>query len=122
MSDFFKKLAQVVRGIAPLLVTAAGFFLPGSTVLPKVLTALPGLISSAEAAFGDGTGPIKKQYVMEGAQKIVQTVAAASTGGQKETWESIAPYTDGIIEAIVLGVNTVAEQPVFDDSSAEWGL
>jgi len=114
---WFSKLVKVVTGIAPLLSVAAGFFLPGSTILAKVLTSLPGLIGAAENAFGDGTGPIKKQYVMEGAQKIVATMADISTGGQKETWEAIAPFTDGVIDAIVLGVNTISDTPVFDDLS-----
>lgn len=120
--NFFSKLAQVVKGLAPLLTVAAGFFLPGSTVLAKVLTSVPSLIASAENAFGDGTGEIKKQYVMEGAEKIVATLTDISTGGQKETWQSIAPFTDGIVEAIVAGVNGISDQPVFDDNPAKWGM
>jgi hypothetical protein len=112
--NFFKKLGQVVKGIAPVLAGVASVFLPGIAIAPKILAALPGLISSAENAFGDGTGPIKKQYVMEGAERIVATMTDVSTGGQKETWEAIAPLASTIVDGIIAGTKIIDED-LFDD-------
>lgn len=116
MGDFFKKLGAVMKGVLPILSGVAGFFFPQIPIAGKILAALPGLIDSAENAFGDGTGPIKKQYVMEGAEKIVATMSDLSTGGQKETWEQIAPLTSTIIDGIVAGVNSLAGEVVIDDN------
>lgn len=116
MSDFFKKLGTVMKGVLPILGGIATFFFPEIPIAAKILAALPGLIDSAENAFGDGTGAIKKQFVMEGAEKIVAAMEDLSTGGQKETWEKIAPMTSTIVDGIVAGVNSLAGETVFDDS------
>jgi hypothetical protein len=116
--NFFKGLASVVCGLAPILGAVASIVFPGGgaavTIGTKVLGALPGLINSAEQAFGDGSGPIKKQFVMEGAQKIVETMQNISTGGQKETWDAIAPLTSTVVDGIVAAVNGLSDEPVFD--------
>lgn len=116
MGDFFKKLGAVMKGVLPILSGVASFFFPQIPIAGKIISALPGLIDSAENAFGDGTGAIKKQYVMEGAEKIVAAMVDVSEGGQKETWEAIAPLTSTIVDGIVAGVNSLTEEPVFTDN------
>lgn len=116
MGDFFKKLGQVMQGVIPILSGIATFFFPEIPIAAKILAALPGLIDSAENAFGDGTGPIKKAYVMDGAEKLVAAMGDISTGGQKDTWETIAPFTSSIVDGIVAGVNSLAGEAVIDDS------
>lgn len=121
--DFFKKLGAVVCGLAPVLSAVATIIFPGGgaalAIGTKILGALPGLITAAENAFGDGTGPIKKQYVMEGAEKIVQTMSDVSTGGQKETWNTLAPLTSTIVDSIITAANGLSESPVFTDDNYE---
>lgn len=115
--DFFKKLGAVVCGLAPVLGAVATIVFPagGAAVAigTKIIGALPGLITAAENAFGDGTGPVKKQYVMEGAEKIVATMADVSTGGQKETWEKLQPFTSTIVDSIITAANGLSDQPIF---------
>jgi hypothetical protein len=114
MGSFFSKLGAVMKGVFPILAGVAGFFFPQIPIAGKIISALPGLITAAEGAFGDGTGPIKKAYVMDGAEQIVATMTDLSTGGQKELWEKIAPLTSTIVDGIVAGVNGLSDEPVFD--------
>ena len=121
MSDFFKGFFKVVTGLAPILTAAAGFVFPGSTLAIGIAKAIPDLMSSAEKAIGDGNGAIKKQYVMEGAQKLADAMSSISTGGQKETWADIAPFASTIADGICTAVKAVSSD-LIDDSSSKWGL
>ena len=115
MMDFFKGFAKVVTGLAPILTAVAGLVFPGSTLAVGVAKAIPDLISSAEKAIGDGNGPIKKQYVMEGAEKLVEAMKEVSTGGQKETWEDIAPFASAITDGICSAVKAVNSDLIDDN-------
>jgi len=105
--DFFTNLANVVKGLFPILSGIASVFFPEVTIAPKILNALPGLVGAAEQIFGAGEGELKKEYVMTAAEGIVGIMADVSTGGQKETWEKIAPLTSTMVDAIVAGTNSV---------------
>ncbi len=107
--EFFVRLAKVFSGLAPVLSAIASVFLPGVSILPKILSVLPELITVAEKMFGFGMGDLKKEYVMEGAQKVVDTMADLSTGGQKETWESVKPFVSSAVDGIITAVNTFEE-------------
>lgn len=115
MMDFFKSFAKVVTGLAPVLTASVGFIFPGSAIAVGIARAIPDLISSAEKAIGSGNGAIKKQYVMEGAEKLVEAMKGVSTGGQKETWEDIAPFASAITDGICSAVKAVNSDLIDDN-------
>ena len=47
------------------------------------------------------TGTVKKAVVTNTAKEVVDTMGVVSTGGQKQTWDQIAPAVDGLIELAV---------------------
>lgn len=73
------------------------------------------LIELAERYFaGPGHGAEKKELVTEVLKAAVNTTAAVSTGGQKETWTRIAPEVSTIIDAsvsIMFPNETINQQP-----------
>lgn len=116
-----KMILLSLSGIAPLL-TLFGVAIP-----PLAIAAVPAtiaLMGAAENALGDGTGPLKKQAVTAGMTAFAGTMQAASTGGQKETWDKFTPEVTGaLIDTIAAVANSVAvasnSEPVFDDSVFE---
>lgn len=69
-------------------------------ILALVFRFLPLLISSAEKIFSTRpkSGAEKKEMVTTGAKAIVDVIEAVSTGGQKNTWDRIAPTVDNMID------------------------
>ena len=110
--EWFKRLSQIVTAVAPILSTVATFFFPQIGIASKILSALPGLIGAAEMAYGDGQGPLKKEYVLDGAERLVDAMSDVSTGGQKETWDSLKPVTGQLIDGIVAAVNALAPDTI----------
>ena len=86
-----------------------------------IFTILPGLISLAEKLFGSGTGEIKKSMVMGAAQAVSSTMVAVSTGGQKTTWETVAPLISQAVDLAVDVANKTGWAKIEDDTQ-KWGL
>lgn len=82
-------------------------------VLFKVV---PSLVALAEEIFGSSTGEVKKSTVQNAAQAVVAGLEQVSTGGQKETWEKLAPVVDTVIEATVATANNFGWAKVVDDN------
>lgn len=75
------------------------------------------LISFAEKLFaGSGKGAVKKSMVMGAAEAVVTGMTAVSTGGQKETWASVAPMVGDIIDATVAIANATGWVDIADDN------
>lgn len=105
--------------IAPIL-AAFGATIPGAAIaaVPAAIT----LMTAAEEAFGDGTGPIKKAAVTEGLVAIADGMQKVSTGGQAETWAKVTPDVIGTtVDTIAAVANDISEQmggsAVFDAST-----
>ena len=47
------------------------------------------LMTTIEKLLGSGTGVQKKEFVKDGVKEVVKEMSAVSTGGQKETWETV---------------------------------
>ncbi len=47
------------------------------------------LMTTIERLLGTGTGVQKKAFVKDGVKQVVKEMSAVSTGGQKETWQTI---------------------------------
>ena len=118
---FIKGLLGSLGTVAPIL-GAFGVVFP-----PAAIAGIPiaiGLMTAAEEAFGDGSGPVKKAAVTAGLTAFTEAMANASTGGQKETW---AAFTPEVVSATIDVIATTANQiaavaggvPVFDDSVFE---
>lgn len=110
---------------------SAGIFAPilaafGVAIPPVAIAAVPlvvSLMTEAENALGDGTGPLKKAAVTNAANAFVDTMKTVSTGGQAETYQKFTPeIVDTLIDTIATVANGISKQtggnPVFDDS--EW--
>lgn len=69
-------------------------------ILGLVFRFLPLLMSTAEKIFSKTpkSGAEKKELVTTGAKAIVDVIEAVSTGGQKNTWDRIAPTVDRMID------------------------
>jgi hypothetical protein len=76
------------------------------------------LIGYVEEIFGaaSGNGAVKKSTVLNAAQAIVEGVASVSTGGQKETWENLAPAVGLVIDATVSVANAAGWNRLVDDN------
>ena len=75
------------------------------------------LIGFAESFFtGAKQGDVKKSAVMGAAQAVVEGMTTASTGGQKETWQTIAPLVGNIIDTSVAIVNAAGWTNITDDT------
>ena len=60
------------------------------------------LIQAAEKLFTEsGQGEIKKQFVIDTLKSAFSVIASLSTGGQKITWDSLAPVMNGVIDTAV---------------------
>ena len=60
------------------------------------------LIRAAEKLFTEpGQGEVKKQFVVDSLKAAFSVIASLSTGGQKITWDSLAPVMNGIIDTAV---------------------
>lgn len=86
-----------------------------------ILGLLPSLISMVEGLFGPGTGKVKKQVVIDIANTVVNTAAGLSTGGQKHTFEDLAPVIGGVIDSVagLLFPSASAETHIEDQKPAE---
>lgn len=115
--NWFTRMLNMFKSVIPVLVPIAaaipGINIPTAAVIGAA--ALPELIQEAQDIFGEGTGPIKKAYVMgQAAKNILTTTQAMSTGGQKETLDKIMPVIDPLIDNMV----ALAKSVLQDD--AEW--
>jgi hypothetical protein len=93
-----------------------------SGIFELVVKYLPALISIAEGIFSwkAKSGEDKKAFVTDALKIAATGIAAESTGGQKETWDKIAPAVSVMIDASVelAKVSGVFEQEVGDTGLA----
>lgn len=79
------------------------------TLLNLILPMITTLVGMAERLFTKpGSGAEKKEAVTQGAQLFADTMVKVSTGGQKETWQTIrdnVQVVDYAIEAAVAALN-----------------
>ena len=72
------------------------YFLIFIQILPYLLK----LVKAAEAFFPDaGAGADKKAAVTEATKIILEGGTELSTGGQKDTWEKLAPLVSTVIDS-----------------------
>ena len=70
------------------------------TILPLLGLILPAFVNAAEMLFSQRpkSGTEKKEAVTEAAKAGIEVLLAASKGGQKHTWERIAPKVSEMID------------------------
>lgn len=111
--DWFERFAKVVEGLDPIIEGVAGLVFPEAPVVAKAVKYGIGLVKDAEQAWGGGQGPVKKGFVMRGANDFVTGLLDCSTGGQKETLQKFAPFMSALVEGIVAGTKMVGVR--YDD-------
>jgi hypothetical protein len=87
------------------------------SLIPLVLK----LIGYVEDMFGsaEGNGTVKKSTVMGATQVIVDGMSKVSTGGQKETWETLGPVVGKTIDAAVGIANAAGWNKITDDATVD---
>lgn len=114
--DWFEKFAKVVAGLDPIIEGIATLVFPETPIVAKAVKYGIGLVSDAQQAYGDGSGTIKKDFVMKGANDFMSGLLDVSTGGQKDTLEKFAPFMSTIVEGVVAGTKLVGVK--YDDENA----
>lgn len=86
-------------------------------LLPLIVWAIPKLVSLAEGVWSwkAKSGADKKEFVTNTLQGIVGSMQQVSTGGQKETWDNLAPAISMLIDGSVAMANAVG---AFEDENA----
>jgi hypothetical protein len=109
-------ILSVGKFLVPVLSAAAGLFGAG---LPKavlaILKGLPSLMAIAEEAAPPGSGPAKKQAVMDAAEKLFALVGAELTGGAAENFAKYKDMIAKIIDAVIETANALAPQIIAND-------
>lgn len=117
--NWFDYVIEYGKKALPYISTVASIAFPQISWLPVVLSAIPKLVNEAEEMFDEGA--VKKDHVLSGLQVIADTMAEASTGGQKATWESLKPMLGDATDLIVAGANitqSVIDQFEFNKQEA----
>lgn len=84
--------------------------------LPLILN----LVTFVEKLFDEsGQGEVKKSTVVGAAKAVVDGFSSVSTGGQKETWESLAPFVDKAIDVAVGVANKAGWTDIKEDDVVE---
>ena len=82
-------------------------------VIGKVMNIVGNLVSTAEVVIsGPGMGEKKKEMVQKNFKESALSIAAVSTGGQKETWTKLAEADNiigTIIDTTVAGANLIGD-------------
>lgn len=58
------------------------------------------LMTTIEKLLGSGTGVQKKEFVKDGVKQVVKEMSAVSTGGQKQTWQTVDLFMEPISRLI----------------------
>ena len=66
----------------------------------QLIPLIVNLMSIIEKLLGPGTGIQKKEFVKDGVKQVVKEMSKVSTGGQKETWETIDLHMEPISSLI----------------------
>ena len=118
LASYFAFGLQMLKQVVPLAQLVL-MFVPGGQ-LPaaglKIMEKLPDIIALAERIFGDGTGAQKKEFAIETAKALANTIGGVSTGGQAETWARVEAAVGPAIDHIVGVINTYQQ---FEQSAAE---
>lgn len=109
------KMAAVIAPIA-----LSSFNLPAGAVLVlRIIPALMGIVEQAIPAAG--SGPIKKQAVLNSTQALLDYIDEQLTGGAKTSYTKLKPLIDGIIDNGIGLVNQLAPSIIADDPTVPPG-
>jgi hypothetical protein len=115
--DWFTRFLKVVEGLDPVIEAVAAMVFPENPLAAKAAKYGIGLVRDAEAAWGRGKGPVKKEFVMKGASDFLSGLIDCSTGGQKDTLMRFTPFMNALVDGVVAGTNGV-DTPEGDGSRA----
>ena len=66
----------------------------------QVIPLIFSLMETAEKLLGAGAGVKKKAFVKDGIDQTIKAIATISTGGQKETWQTLSLFIDPVSDVI----------------------
>jgi hypothetical protein len=105
-----------VKYLVPIAAVAAGSLgLPVGAV--AVLRAIPALMAVVEEAMpAPGSGPAKKQAVLNSAEALLAFIDTQLTGGASGSFKKLEPMIHAIIDGTIGAVNDLAPQIIADDT------
>ena len=116
----FRDQAEAIIGIGvkfllPFISVAS--FIPGIPAgILKVLKIIPALMAVVEEAMPEpGSGPAKKQAVLNSAEALMVFLEGQLTGGAKGNFDKLRPAIEAVIEGTIGMVNGLAPQIIADD-------
>lgn len=114
-NKFIAGLSFLVKYIVPVVVSAASLFgLPPG--IAKIISLIPALIDAAELAVPEGgSGPAKKQAVLDAIEAMMKIGESQFTGGAKVNFDKYRPLFEMFIDLGVSAINTYAKDVIADD-------
>jgi hypothetical protein len=105
---FVDGVAWLAKFVAPMLSIAATVF--GFPVgVTNVLKAIPALMSAVEIAIPEaGSGPAKKQQVLDSAKALMDIADSKLQGGAKNSFDTYKPFIEALIDNGVAAINASA--------------
>ena len=105
--DWLESFAKVAEGLDPVIEAAATLFFPEVPAVAKAVSYGVRLIEDAHKAYEAGQGPMKKDFVMQGAADFLAGLIDCSEGHGSETFHRFAPFMSAVIEGVLEGVHAV---------------
>jgi len=115
---FLEGVAFLAQFIAPIAVVAASLvgMPPG---IANILRAIPALISAAEIAIPEsGSGPAKKQQVLDALRAFLAVIESRATGQAKVNFDQLKPLFESIIDNGESAINFYAKNIIADNAEA----
>lgn len=116
----FRDTAEAIIGIGakfllPFVSVAA--MIPGIPAgIVRILLIIPALMAAFEEAIpAPGSGPAKKQAVLNSAKSFIEILEGQLTGGAKGNFDKLRPAIEAIIEGTIGMVNGLAPQIIGND-------
>lgn len=105
-----------VQFVLPILTTVVPALKLPAWVGTVAGNLIPQLMAIAEAnSPAPGTGPAKKQQVLNAADEIMAVLAKTFTGGAATNFEALKPTISVLIDQTITAVNALAPQIIADD-------
>jgi hypothetical protein len=113
--SFLEGISFLARFVAPIAVMATSVIgMP--PFVANVLKALPSLMAAVEIAIPEpGSGPAKKQHVLDAAQALIAVGEQRFTGGAKVNFDALKPLLEVVIDNGIAAVNAYAPSIIADD-------
>ena len=116
IEDGFSFAVKYIFPVVLMLTGSGAVTMPAwaTTLLSKIV---PALIGIAETTFpAAGSGPMKKQFVLDAAGQLLTLVGSTVTGGAALTYDKLRPDLSVLIDRTVAATNAIAPSIIANDA------